>query len=443
MPRAGDGTYSLPSGNPVQSGTIISSAWANNTLEDIAAELNSVMTRDGKLGPSSPFKIVPGTRAAPGLSFSNEAGLGIYRRASGKLAFTQNDTDRLVVGSDGVGVPGKITFKGDVIFDNGNSMFRMVRRSDTHDIRFNNASTGNIGLYDETAGEFLFYLRGSDNVFQTVDGIDVRGQGTFSSYVYVDNQNDRRFAWRDHRSGDLFAIQHSNANIGIYNSTLSEWQFRFQYTTGRFLIGPNGKSAALEEDLWTSPGDIPHFSGGAGAGTVSMNANPSTNTSGSSWRVLGSGGAGLYQDGTVAFKVNPDGQVDVYGYLRPNNNQSRKVIWFDQGAEEGLIASSVNLGLYNYSKSGWWLRTRRSDGQVYSGDEDGTQYRITRSGDSVVWDGGEYSMDTTTGRGPGRGRTDYKVPSGYVLTGVQILADQISNGDDKVSKLYAHKLRTS
>lgn len=49
----GSGTYSLPSGNPVVSGTAISTAWANVTLADVATALNNTLLRDGQTHPSA------------------------------------------------------------------------------------------------------------------------------------------------------------------------------------------------------------------------------------------------------------------------------------------------------------------------------------------------------------------------------------------------------
>lgn len=48
MSRNGSGTYSLPSGNPVVSGTTITSTWANNTLGDIATALTGSVAADGQ-----------------------------------------------------------------------------------------------------------------------------------------------------------------------------------------------------------------------------------------------------------------------------------------------------------------------------------------------------------------------------------------------------------
>lgn len=48
MSRNGSGTYSLPAGNPVVTGTTISSTWANNTLTDIANALTDSVAADGQ-----------------------------------------------------------------------------------------------------------------------------------------------------------------------------------------------------------------------------------------------------------------------------------------------------------------------------------------------------------------------------------------------------------
>jgi hypothetical protein len=48
MSRNGSGTYSLPAGNPVVTGTTISSTWANTTLADIATALTNSVASDGQ-----------------------------------------------------------------------------------------------------------------------------------------------------------------------------------------------------------------------------------------------------------------------------------------------------------------------------------------------------------------------------------------------------------
>lgn len=48
MSRNGTGTYSLPAGNPVVTGTSISSTWSNTTLSDIATALTGSVASDGQ-----------------------------------------------------------------------------------------------------------------------------------------------------------------------------------------------------------------------------------------------------------------------------------------------------------------------------------------------------------------------------------------------------------
>jgi len=48
MSRNGSGTYSLPAGNPVVTGTTITTTWANTTLNDIAGALTGSVAADGQ-----------------------------------------------------------------------------------------------------------------------------------------------------------------------------------------------------------------------------------------------------------------------------------------------------------------------------------------------------------------------------------------------------------
>lgn len=55
MPRNSQGLYTLPAGNPVVSGTIIESTWANSTMDDIAAALTDSLPRDGTAPMTGPL----------------------------------------------------------------------------------------------------------------------------------------------------------------------------------------------------------------------------------------------------------------------------------------------------------------------------------------------------------------------------------------------------
>lgn len=78
MSRNGSGTYTLPAGNPVVTGTTISSTWANNTLADIATALTGSLAADGQTPATgnldlNNFKIenlAPGTAAGDAVEFT-------------------------------------------------------------------------------------------------------------------------------------------------------------------------------------------------------------------------------------------------------------------------------------------------------------------------------------------------------------------------------------
>lgn len=53
MARNGSGTYVLPAGNPVTTGTTISSTWANTTLTDIGSALTTSISSDGQTTPTA------------------------------------------------------------------------------------------------------------------------------------------------------------------------------------------------------------------------------------------------------------------------------------------------------------------------------------------------------------------------------------------------------
>ena len=78
MSRNGAGTYTLPAGNPVTTGTVISSTWANGTLSDIGAALTQSVAKDGQTTmtanlPMGGFKL---TNTAAGSAANDSLNLG-------------------------------------------------------------------------------------------------------------------------------------------------------------------------------------------------------------------------------------------------------------------------------------------------------------------------------------------------------------------------------
>ena len=78
MSRNGSGTYSLPAGNPVVTGTTIASTWANTTMNDLAAALTGSVASDGQtpmtgnldLNTNKIVNLVAGTASGDAIEFA-------------------------------------------------------------------------------------------------------------------------------------------------------------------------------------------------------------------------------------------------------------------------------------------------------------------------------------------------------------------------------------
>ncbi len=57
MSRNGSGVYTLPAGNPVVTGTVISTTWANNTMNDLASAMTDSVAADGQTPMTGPLNL--------------------------------------------------------------------------------------------------------------------------------------------------------------------------------------------------------------------------------------------------------------------------------------------------------------------------------------------------------------------------------------------------
>lgn len=92
--RGSGGTYSLPSGNPVVTGTTITSSWANNTLNDLSTEITNSLDRQGRGAMLAPLALTNGAVGAPGLTFGTEPTTGIYKAGTNDVRMSVASTDR-------------------------------------------------------------------------------------------------------------------------------------------------------------------------------------------------------------------------------------------------------------------------------------------------------------------------------------------------------------
>jgi hypothetical protein len=94
MSRNGSGTYNLPAGNPVVTGTIISSTWANNTLADMATAITGSIAADGQTPITGALTGTSGTVAFAGVGQTKiPAGTTAQRSASPQDGMIRYNTD--------------------------------------------------------------------------------------------------------------------------------------------------------------------------------------------------------------------------------------------------------------------------------------------------------------------------------------------------------------
>jgi hypothetical protein len=105
MSRNGSGTYNLPVGNPVVSGTTITSAWANSTLNDIATALTGSVAADGQTPMSGVLNM--GTNRITGVANATLASDAVNL---GQLV-NPNFTGDVIIGGD-LDVAGDTTLVG-------------------------------------------------------------------------------------------------------------------------------------------------------------------------------------------------------------------------------------------------------------------------------------------------------------------------------------------
>jgi hypothetical protein len=94
MPRDANGNYTLPVGNPVITGTPITTVWANPTMQDLGNEITDSLSRTGEGGMLVPFENISGAVATPGITWVSETTSGFYRAGTNDMRAAVNGIDR-------------------------------------------------------------------------------------------------------------------------------------------------------------------------------------------------------------------------------------------------------------------------------------------------------------------------------------------------------------
>jgi hypothetical protein len=116
----GSGTYNLPAGNPVVTGTTISSSTTNTTNSDIATALTNCITRDGQSTPSANLPM--NAKKLTGLAAGTSAGDSV--RYEQVLLLTGGTMTGNIVFNVGQTISGYLpttggTMTGNIVFNSG------------------------------------------------------------------------------------------------------------------------------------------------------------------------------------------------------------------------------------------------------------------------------------------------------------------------------------
>jgi hypothetical protein len=189
MSRNGSGTYSLPSGNPVVTGTVISSTWANNTLNDIASALTTSIASDGQTPitanlPMSGYRLTGlGAGANPGDSVRYEQifpllTTGTVAGTGGTLTIGGASGDLLNLTGTAVSTGASLSVNSGLLFiDNTNSRVGVGTTSPAYTAQVNGTFAS--GAYVCRAGASGAYRANTFNI-DFVSNIP---------YLYIDTSN--------------------------------------------------------------------------------------------------------------------------------------------------------------------------------------------------------------------------------------------------------------
>jgi hypothetical protein len=105
MPRNASGIYTLPDSNPVATGEVITSDWANETMNDIEQEMSASLPRDGSAPMTGKLSLIDGLESSPALRFTKDGRTGTYRKPDGAVGVTVRGSTAFEFNTTGANVP--------------------------------------------------------------------------------------------------------------------------------------------------------------------------------------------------------------------------------------------------------------------------------------------------------------------------------------------------
>lgn len=313
MSRNGSGTYTLPTGNPVVSGTIIEASWANSTLSDIASALTDSLSRSGQGGMSAALRIIDGTVSVPGVAFSNETGSGAYRAAAGDWYLTVLGSGIARIRSTGIDVTGALGVSGNATVGGtlgvtGASTFASLGVTGNSTV---GGTLGVTGLLTATGGV-------SGNLTGNVTGNVSGNAGTVTNGVYTTGDQTisavKRFSSSISVGGSgtpavSLDVQTTGANVltSAFTTGIDDLNFR-----AGFMNGVAGSAGALQARMGL------FYLGVGEAATIGMYRGASATDGSIALRTAGNDRMRVISNGYIGVNTaNPSQRIHIYDSSTP------------------------------------------------------------------------------------------------------------------------------
>ena len=231
MSRNGSGVYTLPAGNPVVSQTVISSSWANNTMNDLAAAMTDSVAADGQTPMTGPLNM--NSNKVTNLATGTVSGDGVN--------FAQFNTPTFngaVVCNSTLTVTGATTLNSTLAVTGDTTMAGNLAVNSTGQIKLPNGTTGQRSA-TPTVGSVRF-----NTTLQTFEGYSTYSGQTISTITNVTTTALLTTA-TDHNLTSGTFITVSGATPAAYNGTFSITVVDAVSFTYTMLTDPAGSATVV------------------------------------------------------------------------------------------------------------------------------------------------------------------------------------------------------
>jgi hypothetical protein len=229
--RDSGGTYSRPTGNPVTTGTPITSTWANTLTADLATELTDSLSRSGKGPMLAPLKCTDGNATLPTLTFNNETNTGWYRITTNDVGLSIGGTKRwqhTVAGQTETGwlqvlgtttLTGNVSGVGDYVFTATTT--QRISKSGA-DLLVGTTDANPVTIFTNNVGRMSFPAAGTVSLLtnRITDVVDPVGAQDAATKAYVDAHSATSTSFVASTSSGSFTTSSATA-VDVTNLSVS------------------------------------------------------------------------------------------------------------------------------------------------------------------------------------------------------------------------------